>query len=207
MSRQQPLPQDSSVKVDGSNNGFINTGSIGSVTVNNFNVANLAPLSSYLTDIITDLSTSVSSQALQPRNKEIPPNIVTKLSANDLARNMSLIENYRSFGYMLEAVYEGIESQNPNARFFVHQRMNREYCLIRDGLRSETDGAISLPQFVRKNSDSIVDRLGAKIMTDFQYAGRLGTKLEVAIFAVGLLIADSIMDCKVLERPANATTS
>lgn len=190
-----------SVGVGGSNTGLINTGTIENLQIL-LPLGHDLPLASYLSDVVVGFA-DAASEKLVEKNKKIPPRIELKLKHNHLKRHMHLIETYRSYGYLLITTYEAVEQNSLNARFFVRSSIKENYGEIRDKMFNEAaDQNLSLIDFVRKNSDAIIDGLRSQMITDFAKRSSIkSVPVEVATFAVGLLIADCVMECHVLEKP------
>jgi hypothetical protein len=191
-----------SVEIDGDNSGVVNTGTIETLNLI-LPLESHLPLSSFLSDVVIGFADATSSANLIQRNKKIPPAIEIKLAHNYLKRNMALINAYTNYGYVLESTYEAVEQYNQNARFFVRSSIGNHYLEVRDNLYAQGNQSLSLLEFVQGNSDNIVDQLRKQLLSNF--AKRKSIKAvheEVASYAVGLLIADSVMECAVLEKPS-----
>lgn len=192
-------PPSGQVNVGGNNSGIINTGD-GNLSVYQIQIAEHGPLTSFLTDIVIDFSNATLAK-LTKAQIVVPPDIEIKIEHNRLSRNMQLIDAYRSFGYMLETIFFGVENHNPNARFFVHQHIGTLYCECRDELHLKDLHNLDRLSFVRERCDDIVDSLRNRLISELSIKAKQEVRYEVSTFAIGLLIADSVMDCAVLERP------
>ncbi len=198
---------DNRVKIDESNNGIVNTGTIGTLNVYTRPPGGVAMLSSLLSEIVTTLSVAASTQKLVEINLELPPKISLKIEHNQLNRNKSIINDFLCYGHMLEASLVSAEKYNPNIRFFLYKNIGEEYQLIRDNLFSTQTEYSDVLKFVQKNADLIIDVLINKLLKEFKTDNKKTIYVETTKFALGLAIADSIMECKTLEKPEHAITS
>lgn len=202
-SKKNNLSEDKRVAIDGDNSGLVNTGTINNLTINQITAAEVASLSSFLSDIVIELSELASSAPLIIQSKNIPPAVDVKLIHNKIKRNMRLVDDWRNYGYLLAAALSQAERQNPNASYFLHRNIGIQYRKIRDELLAASKLQCGINEFVQMHCDEIIDQLIAALENTLTHQTTKGIKHEISQFAIGVVVADSIIDCTVLEKPTN----
>jgi hypothetical protein len=187
----------------GDNEGIVNTGEIGTLNIHLPPRGSRVMLPSVLGDVVLKLSQSATSNKLEASLLQLPPKIEYKLEHNELKRNMSIIEDFCQYGHMLEAALTSAEQYNPNARFFLYKNVGKKYELIRDSLFDNQSSEVNKLIFVQKNSDEIIDQLLETLLQELKLPKTTDIYIETVRFALGLVIADSIMQCRTLEKPTD----
>lgn len=186
-----------SVAVTGDNMGVVNTGNIENLTINNVSISQIAELSSYLSEIVFELSdqTILSKPDTTPR--QLPPSVEAKLQYNQLNRNMALVDEWRTFGYMLANILSKSEINNPAVSVLMRRNLGFEYRKVRDKILGSSIQKGKTFTLKAGQADDIIDELIAVLITKIPPK----IKYELAHFAVGIVVVDAIVDCSVLEKP------
>ena len=109
---------------------------------------------------------------------------------------------------VLEATYRGVEQRNDDARRLVRRRAAVAYAQQLHDLC--TTNGIKHSQahaFARGHAVSLVMAVVAALLADFAAENVPHVMQETAHLAVCLIVADAVIECEVLERPADAVAS
>ena len=131
-----------------------------------------------------------------------------RLAYNDFPPSHHIITDYSKYLNLLEATYRGIEQRNDDGRRLVRRRAAIAYG---DQVHKLcTANGIKHPQahdFARQHAVSLVKAVVKVLMADFAAGSTAQVMHETADLAVCLIVADAVIECEVLERPAHAAAS
>jgi hypothetical protein len=196
-----------SVALAGDNYGAIVNVNVGTLTLaQERQVARELP--SYLSGVVARFSEDLSGYGEDPR-RTLPPEIEDKLTYNNFPPRHPIVSDYVRFAGVLESTYRGIEQRNDDARRMVRRKARLAYELALIGLCSEAgvDHAVA-HDFARSNAVRLVQAVIDSLMTDLRTSDLAGPVMqETAHLAVSLIVADAVIECEVLERPANAAAA
>lgn len=188
-----------------------NTGSIVNLTATNITIAverQIArELPSYLSKVVARFSQDVSEYDSGPK-RSLPPEVDVKLAYNDFPPSHHVIAEYTKYLNVLEATYRGVEQRNDDARRLVRRRAAIAYGQQLHNL-CNTSGIHHLQShaFARKHAVSLVTAVVAALLADLSAESAPQVMQETAHLAVCLIVADAVIECEVLERPADAITT
>ena len=140
--------------------------------------------------------------------RSLPPEVSVKLDYNDFPRTHLIITDYAMYVNVLEATYRGIEQRNDDARRLVRRRAAVAYTERLHQLC--TDHGVNHAQahdFARLNAVTLVMSVVATLMVDASAGSAAHVMQETAHLAVCLIVADAVIECDVLERPADVVAS
>lgn len=188
-----------------------NTGSIINVTATNLTIAierQIArELPSYLSKVVARFSEDVSEYDSGPK-RSLPPEVDVKLAYNDFPPSHHVIADYSKYLNVLEATYRGIEQRNDDARRLVRRRAAVAYAeQLHDLCATNGIKHSQAPTFARGHAVSLVMAVVAALLADFAAENVPYVMQETAHLAVCLIVADAVIECEVLERPADAVAS
>ncbi|MCV0438918.1 MAG: hypothetical protein K5880_09820 [Hydrogenophaga sp.] len=196
-----------SVAVAGDNNG-----SILNITATTLTLAVqqqvARQLPSYLSRVVAKFSEDWSSYGDAPR-RLLPPEIDEKLAYNDFPPAHPFITDYLKHIGVLESAYRGIEQRNDDAGRMVRRRAAVAYHSVLHRL-CDLNGVhhTQAHDFARKNAVALVQAVISEMTADFQAAALASSVMqETADLAISLIVADAVIECQVLERPADAATA
>lgn len=206
-----PLPETAvvvgtgSVAVAGDNLGSILNVNAQNVTIVERQVARELP--SYLSKVVARFSEDLSEYNSGPK-RSLPPEVDVKLAYNDFPPAHHIISDYSKYLNILEATYRGVEQRNDDARRLVRRRAAVAYteqllklCATHSVKQSQAH------DFARSHAVPLVMAVVAALLADFSVGSAAHVMQETAHLAVCLIVADAVIECEVLERPADAVTS
>lgn len=164
-------------------------------------------LPSYLSKVVARFSEDLSEYNSGPM-RSLPPEVDVKLAYNDFPPSHHIITDYAKYLCVLEATYRGIEQRNDDARRLVRRRAARAYgdqlhkLCAAHGIKHQ-----QAHDFARQHAVYLVSAVVEVLMTDVAAGGTAQVMHETADLAVCLIVADAVIECEVLERPAHAATS
>lgn len=165
-------------------------------------------LPSYLSNVVAAFSQDLSSYGGAPR-LTLPPEIHEKLTYNDFPQRHPVIADYVKYGNVLEATYRGIEQRNGDARRMVRRKAAVAYeleLLVMIAAAGEHHAVAH--EFARAHSVALVQAVVAALTADLHTSTSTGPVMqETAQLAISLIVADAVIECEVLERPANAAAA
>ena len=194
-----------SVAVAGSNFGSIYNVSAQSVTLVERQIARELP--SHLSNVVARFSEDLSEYNTGPL-RSLPPEVSVKLTYNDFPPNHHIITDYSKYSNILEATYRGVEQSNDDARRLVRRRAAVAYSEQLTKLcEAHNVNHTQAHDLARRHAVHLVMAVVAALITDFSTGGKAHVMQETAHLAVCLIVADAVIECEVLERPADATAS
>lgn len=161
-------------------------------------------LPSYLSKVVARFSEDLSEYDSGPK-RSLPPEVHVKLAYNDFPPAHHIISDYTKYLNVLEATYRGVEQRNDDARRLVRHRAAVAYADQLHKLR--TTHSVKQAQahdFARLHAVTLVMAVVAALMADFSAGGAAHVMQETAHLAICLIVADAVIECEVLERPADA---
>lgn len=188
--------------------GGDNTGSIVNVTATNVTftlerqIARELP--SYLSTVVARFSADLSEYDNGPK-RALPPEVDVKLAYNDFPQTHHIITDYSKYLNVLEAIYRGIEQRNDDARRLVRRRAAVAYAQqLHDLCAQNGIKHAQAHTFAREHAVTLVMAVVAALIAEFSAGSSLHVMHETAHLAVCLIVADAVIECEVLERPADA---
>jgi hypothetical protein len=157
--------------------------------------------------VVARFSEDVSEYDNGPK-RSLPPEVDVKLAYNDFPPSHHVIADYSKYLNVLEATYRGVEQRNADARRLVRRRAAVAYAKQLHDLC--TTNGIKHSQahaFARGHAVFLVMAVVAVLLSDFTAENVPHVMQETAHLAVCLIVADAVIECEVLERPADAATS
>lgn len=199
------IARTGSVAVAGDNLGSIVNVNAKSVTIVEWQVARELP--SYLSKVVARFSEDLSEYNSGPK-RSLPPEVDVKLAYNDFPPAHHIITDYSKYLSVLEATYRGVEQRNDDARRLVRRRAAvaytqqlHELCTARGVKHAQAH------DFARSHAVPLVMAVVAALLADFSAGSAAHVMQETAHLAVCLIVADAVIECEVLERPADAVAS
>ena len=194
-----------SVAVAGNNLGSILNVNAQSVTIVERQVARELP--SYLSKVVARFSEDLSEYNSGPK-RSLPPEVNVKLAYNDFPPEHHIITDYSKYLSVLEATYRGVEQRNDDARRLVRRRAAVAYTEQLHKLCADHSVKHSQAHdFARSHAVPLVMAVVAALLADFSAGSAAHVMQETAHLAVCLIVADAVIECEVLERPADAVAS
>ena len=164
-------------------------------------------LPSYLSKVVARFSEDLSEYNSGPK-RALPPEVDVKLVYNDFPPTHHIISDYSKYLNVLEATYRGVEQRNDDARRLVRRRAAVAYTdQLHKLCTSHGVKHAHAHDFARLNAVTLVMAVVAALMADFSSGGTALVMQETAHLAVCLIVADAVIECEVLERPADAVAS
>lgn len=164
-------------------------------------------LPSYLSKVVAQFSEDLSEYDSGPK-RSLPPEVSVKLDYNDFPPTHHIITDYAKYVNVLEAIYRGIEQRNDDARRLVRRRAAVAYTeQLHQLCTANGVKHAHAHDFARLNAVALVTAVVAALMADFSAGSTAQVMQETAHLAVCLIVADAVIECDVLERPANAAAS
>lgn len=164
-------------------------------------------LPSYLSMVVARFSEDLSEYNSGPK-RALPPEVDVKLAYNDFPPAHHIITDCSKYLNVLEATYRGVEQQNNDARRLVRRRAAVAYTdQLHKLCTAQSVKHAQAHDFARLNAVTLVMAVVAALMADFSSGGAVHVMHETAHLAVCLIVADAVIECEVLERPANALAS
>lgn len=163
-------------------------------------------LPSYLSKVVGKFSEDLSEYNVGPV-RAIPPEVDLKLAYYDFPPTHHIITDYPKYSLVLEASYRGFEQRNDDARRMVRRHAAVAYTAQLHALCAKNGIAqADTHAFARKNAVVLVMAVVDALLADL--GGTLMHVMkETAHLAVCLIVADAVVECEVLERPADAIAS
>lgn len=164
-------------------------------------------LPSYLSKVVVRFSEDLSEYNSGPK-RSLPPEVDVKLAYNDFPPAHHIIVDYSKYLNVLEATYRGVEQRNDDARRLVRRRAAVAYAeQLHKLCTTHSVKHAQAHDFARSNAVTLVMAVVAALMADFSAGGAARVMQETAHLAVCLIVADAVIECEVLERPAYAVAS
>lgn len=164
-------------------------------------------LPSYLSSVVVRFSEDLSEYNSGPK-RSLPPEVDVKLAYNDFPSTHHIIVDYSKYLNVLEATYRGVEQRNDDARRLVRRRAAVAYneqlhklCTAHSVKNAQAH------DFARNHAVTLVMAVVAALMADLSAGSSAHVMQETAHLAVCLIVADAVIECEVLERPADAVAS
>ncbi|HVY06236.1 MAG TPA: hypothetical protein VHB46_09690 [Burkholderiales bacterium] len=211
--RNMPVPTETSVQASA---GSIAIGESNTAPIINVNATNLIiseeqriarELPSYLSRVVAKFSEDLSEYAAGPK-RTLPPEVNIKLVYNDFPPSHHIITDYSKYLNILEATYRGIEQRNDDARRLVRRRAAVAYARqLQDLCATNGIGHAHAHDFARSHAVPLVMAVVGDLLADFTTGSAPQVMQETAHLAVCLIVADAVIECEVLERPADAIAS
>lgn len=164
-------------------------------------------LPSYLSKVVAQFSEDLSEYNSGPL-RVLPPEVDVKLAYNDFPPSHQIIADYAKYLSVLEATYRGIEQRNDDARRLVRRRAAKAYgdqlhkLCAAHGIKHQ-----QAHDFARRHAVDLVNAVVDVLMVDLAAGNTAQVMHETADLAVCLIVADAVIECEVLERPANAASA
>ena len=194
-----------SVAVAGDNLGSILNVNAQSVTIVERQIARELP--SYLSKVVARFSEDLSEYNSGPK-RSLPPEVDVKLAYNDFPSAHHIITDYSKYLNVLEATYRGVEQRNDDARRLVRRRAAVAYTEQLHRLcAAHSVKHVQAHDFARSHAVPLVMAVVAALLADFSAGSAAHVMQETAHLAVCLIVADAVIECEVLERPADAVAS
>jgi hypothetical protein len=195
----------SSVAVAGDNLGSILNVNAQSVTIVERQIARELP--SYLSKVVARFSEDLSEYNSGPK-RSLPPEVSVKLAYNDFPSTHHIITDYSKYSNVLEATYRGVEQRNDDARRLVRRRAAVAYTeQLHKLCTAHSVKHAQAHDFARSHAVPLVMAVVAALLVDISARSATHVMQETAHLAVCLIVADAVIECDVLERPADAIAS
>lgn len=193
------------VAIGGSNTGSIFCLNAQQVTIVERQIARELP--SYLSKVVAQFSEDMSEYNSGPM-RSLPPEVDVKLAYNDFPSAHHIITDYSRYLNVLEATYRGVEQRNDDARRLVRRRAAVEYAeQLHNLCAAHSVKHAQAHDFARNHAVPLVMAVVAALLADFSDGSAAHVMQETAHLAVCLIVADAVIECEVLERPADAVAS
>ena len=191
-----------SVAVAGDNFGSIINVNAEIVTIVERQVARELP--SYLSKVVARFSEDLSEYNHGPK-RSLPPEVDVKLAYNDFPPTHLIISDYSKYLSVLEATYRGVEQRNDDARRLVRRRAAVAYTQqLHELCTAHGVKHAQAHDFARSHAVPLVMAVVAALLADFSGGSAGHVMQETAHLAICLIVADAVIECEVLERPADA---
>ena len=136
------------------------------------------------------------------------PEVDVKLAYNDFPPSHHIITDYSKYLNVLEATYRGVEQRNDDARRLVRRRAAVAYTeQLHELCSAHSVKHSQAHDFARSHAVPLVMAVVAALLADFSAGSAAHVMQETAHLAVCLIVADAVIECEVLERPADAVAS
>jgi hypothetical protein len=202
--------------------GALATASAGSISVSGDNLGSIVNISahsvilepqiarelpSYLSKVVARFSEDLSEYNAGPK-RLLPPEVDVKLAYNDFPPSHHIITDYSKYSNVLEATYRGVEQRNDDARRLVRRRASVAYAdELHKLCKAHSVEHVHAHDFARLNAVPLVMAVVAALISDFSTGSTTHVMQETAHLAICLIVADAVIECDVLESPANAIAS
>jgi hypothetical protein len=210
MTNSKTLATDGSTAVGGDNNAPItNIAAEDGATVNiHLEQAIARQLPSYLGTVIAIFSEqSLSEYARGPR-RELPPEVSEKIQYNNVPNDNLVLRDFLRHGFVLEKCYKGVEQQNADARFLVRRRAGFTYgAMLASACAAEGISNDKRHDYITANASKLINSVIDRLLAEYKAVRESVVHEETAHLAISLIVADAIVECEVLERPAHASAS
>lgn len=202
--RTSAVATNNSVAVSGDNSGSIINLNVESLVVQQ-QIARELP--SYLSNVVTKFSADWADYNAGP-TRSLPPEVDVKLAYNDFPPKHPIIADYARYLHVLEASYRGVEQRNDDARRMVRRCAAVAYAdQLSQLCKANGVKQAQAHDFARNHAVPLVKAVINALMADLAARSTLSVMHETAHLAVSLIVADAVIECEVLERPADAATS
>jgi hypothetical protein len=153
--------------------------------------------------IVTFSKQSLSEYGLGAR-RSLPVEVIEKIKYNDLSPEHRALVDYRRHSLVLEKAYLGVEQQNADARYLVRRKAAIEYeSQLQVACKQESISAAKRINYVKANANGIVENVINSLLEDYRASRDPKVEQEMAHLAISLIVADAVIECEVLERPAD----
>ena len=186
-----------------------NCGSILNVNAHNviFERQIALDLPSYLSRVVSRFSEDLEEYN-SGLKRLLPPEVDIKLAYYDFPLAHHIITDYAKYINLLEATYSGVEQRNDDARRLVRRRAAVAYSAQLDKLcATHSVKHAQAHDLARDHAVPLVMAVVATLLADFSAGSTAHVIQEIAHLAVCLIVADAVIECEVLERPADAVAS
>ena len=201
---------DGSIAVSGDNQGsIVNLKAEDGGTVN-FVMENRVAreLPSFLSEVIVLFSQQSLSQYSLGQRRELPPEVIEKVSYNNLPVNHQILIDYRRHGLILERSYHGVEQRNDDARYLVRRKATISYKeQLANACKAASVADDMQCSYARKNAATLLAAVVCDLLNEYKLSKALMVEQETAHLAISLVVADAVVECEVLERPSDAITA
>jgi hypothetical protein len=207
---QKTSASDGAVAVGGDNSGSIvsvNAGD-GTTVALNFSSTLVQKLPSHLGAVVALFAQQGGLAKAEGMGRVLPPEVSEKLQYNKISERHPTIRDWVRHSLVLERIYQGVEQQNPDARYLVRLRAGAIYEeeLLKLAKESEIKNEL-LGIFATENAIKLLGAVTGRMFDDYRAFSSELVELEVALLAVSLIVADAVVECHVLERPENVASS
>lgn len=190
-----------STAIGGSNHGVVVNANDNAIVQLNFEHKIALELPSFLGDVIGLFSKENISQYDDWKPDKLLPEVIDKLNHNEFPEDHPLISDWLIYGLVLDRAYKGAEQQNSDARLMVRRRAGITYTeRLRIACKA---GNIPLKEklsFVRNNAEELIEEIIIKLLSEYRSSKIISVHQETAHLAISLIVADALIECKVLER-------
>src|SRR5690606_7945301 len=114
---------------------------------------------------------------------------------NNLRRRAALINEYKSYHFKINSLYEEIEKQGSFKKEKLLRNIRHIYVEVKGRYVLDAEEPINA---IRLNADEIIDGVYEEIYAKIEEAESFD---EDIAFAINLIIVDAFMRCKILEEP------
>ncbi len=118
-----------------------------------------------------------------------------KLNYNAVKRNVSLINEYKSYHGKINSLYDEIEKQGSFKKEKLLNNIRFLYVKIKGKYVLDSEDELEI---IKSNSDNIIDDIYDEIYAKIEETSSFD---EDIMLAINLIIVDAFMRCKILEEP------
>ncbi len=118
-----------------------------------------------------------------------------KISYNSIKRNVSIINEYKSYYGKINSLYDEIEKQGSFKKEKLLNNIRYIYVRVKGKYVLDAENPLDI---IRLNSDNIIDDIYDEIYTKIEESNSFDDDI---VLAINLIIVDAFMRCKILEEP------
>lgn len=166
-------------------------------------------LGTYLGKVISVVAQQSLSEYGHAYQRDMTNEVQDKLNFNYITLDDRIVKSYRKYYYVLDRAYKGVEQSNNDARILVRLRAGSIYEteLAKACVKAGVSG-INRVDFSRENSHCLIEAVKLQLVQDFKSTQASAVDPTWVDLAVGLLVADAVAECDVLERaPKNVASA
>jgi hypothetical protein len=199
--------EDNSVAIGRDNNGTV-INAPGATFQLQLPIASERSLSTYLGTIINVIADQQLSEYGHSYQRNVTAEVKDKLDFNYITLSDHLIRTYTRYFHILDMAYKGVEQSNNDVRVLVRFSAGSIYSRA---LTSACDKAGVLAsqriEYSRNHAHSLIEAVKKQMIEDVKKSQAAEIDPTWVDLAVSLLIADAVVECDVLEKNPNVTTS
>ncbi len=160
-------------------------------------------LPSILTDIVNLIANDFKKKETVTSSANKLPDIEVKIDHNKIVAYKSIIHEYTLLNGILFNIYDELESEGTPKKNNILRYIHSKYQEKRGALMVEY--GLNELEVAQKFSDEILKHFIDTIKLEVANSSNIQAEVELIDTAVRIIVVDGFINCKILERPTNAS--